>query len=106
MSHVSRTTFRAAYDALELARVTYRAAVLDAVRTIVRENVAGNLDETLRLVHWLTNDSPLTYDAAGELEESLADFPEHAHDAVRNVIVRLRAFGAAADAMRDLRPTR
>lgn len=101
-SERAQSARRRAHDALELARVTYQAAVLQAVRTIVRENAAGRVDETLHLVHWLTFGSPNSYDMASELEDALASFPEHAHDAVREVVVRLRAYGAAADAIRDL----
>ncbi len=94
---------REALAALELARVTYQAAVLDVVRAPVRENVAGRVDDTILLVHWVTFGSPNSYDLAGELEESLSTFPESAQAALRTMIERLRAYGAAADAVRDTR---
>lgn len=97
---MSITPRRAAYDATLAAHAAYRVAILNAVRVLVADTTA-DADTTLHLVLALNHHST-GYDVAGELEELLPEFPTHAHDAVRAVVVAYRVMVNANNAYSDL----
>ena len=98
---MSITPRRAAYDATLAAHAAYRVAILNAVRVLVADTTA-DADTTLPLGLALNNHSTGD-DVASELEEILVEFPTHARDAVRAVVVAYRAVVGANNAYSDLR---